>query len=213
MSYTLTISIDPTSVQQIVAAGQYVTLVQAVQPYVQSSMFAAFASAAGAPLAIAWLTFSPYPVNTVTWAPSYLLYASQAAPGNGQPMQPLATQSAAASMLYPFQANTFGAPAPQSGGGYFVQNLQGTSMTFGLALAATVNQQPQSAAPINTSTVLNNEIGWFTPLASVAVFLSTIATNGTPFYLLGAPTFYAMSGGSVSLQYQAATSSFVQINS
>jgi hypothetical protein len=214
MSYTLTISIDSQSVQQIVAAGQYVTVAQSVQSYVQSAPFAkAFATVPGPALAIAWLTFSPYPTNTITWSPPYSLYASSAGLVNGVAIQPVATQSASESLSYPFQKFVFGTPSAIDSPGYFVRNLQGSAMTFGLALAATLNQVSQPLKPINASTVLNNQIAWFTPAASVAVFLSTISTSGTVFYQFGEPVYYALSGGSVSLQYQASNSTFVQTTS
>jgi len=213
MSDMLTISIDSTSVQQIVAAGQYVTVLQSVQSYVQSAFATAFATTAGQPLAIAWLTFRPFPTTVITWPPNYALYASPAAPASGVQVRPAAAQNASEFQSYPFQNNTFGTPASTSTAGYSVHNLQGRAMTFGLALSATINQEPLPVTPINASTLLNNQVGQFTPAAAVAVFLSTISSSGTAFAPFGEPVYYAVRNGSVSLQYQASNSTFVPTTS
>jgi len=212
MTYTLTVTVNPTSVAQINAARQFVTVVQSVQSYVASMPMSSMLSSTFATtpsLEVAWLAFSPFPSNTITWSPAYSLYATLAAPVNGVVIQPVATQPAQQRLTYPFLNNGFGAPVSADMDGYFVQNLQG-SMTFGLALTATVNAVAQAVAPINSSTVLNNQTGWFTPQTSVAVFLSTTSANGTAFYQFGTPTFYSMSKNTVSLTYQASNSTFVE---
>lgn len=203
---TLTITIDADSVRQIFNAGQYVTVLQSVNQFVQNEGTTLVSTPT---VATAWLAFRPFENNTITWSSSYQLFASHTAPVNGNVVLIPAAQSAVAGIIYPFQNGSFQKAAAVSMPGYLVQNLEGSPMTFGLALAASVNDVQQAVSPICVATLLPDEIGRFNPRNFVAVLLSTLAKNGTVFQPLEAPVYYSMSSGNASLQYQASDSSFV----
>lgn len=218
MTYTLNITIDPTSVAHIQAAQQYVTIVQSVQTYAQTAFSGIYASVAAPTLATAWLSIGAMQNTTLTWSPAdYQLYATPAAPANGVILQLNATTDAIQSQVYPYQSNLFGNPTAVSDAGYFVKNLQADTSsptTFGMAVAATLDGMPQKPAAITAITALQNEIVWLQPSASVAVFLSSISTGGTVFHCFGDPVYYAMSGtGTVNLTFNASNSTFIPTTS
>jgi hypothetical protein len=211
MNYSLTIAIDATDQQAIVAAGQFVTIVQFVTPSVQSTAALTgprlrLTTTTSPAIAVAWATFSPFTSNTVTWTDSYELYASMS-PSQAGTVIGLNAQQASPTQgyMYPFAQNAFGQPTSGSGPGYLVQNAQGMAMTFGLATVATVNSVSLAASALNATTVLNQEVASFQPTSSVGVLLSTIALPNTVFTLIGSMYMVPMTTGTGTVTYANGT--------
>jgi hypothetical protein len=169
MIYTLNISIDDTGLQQIYNNGQYVTIVKS-----------AITNPVGTGnLSIAWLTWSPFESNSVTWQEIYSMYASTTL------MQAGATIAMSSQTPVPVQLgymNTFqsGHFTSALGGGastFSLTNSAGGSYNFGLSQTATVNSVTVNA-PLCAVAVGNNQQATFTPQVTVSIFLSSYSNNG-----------------------------------
>jgi len=169
MLYTLNIAIDDTGLNQINSNGQYVTVVKSLVTDPVGS----------GNLPIAWLTWSPFENNTVTWQEIYSMYASTTV------LQAGATISMSSHTPTPVQLgymNTFqsGHFTSAQGGGastFNLTNLGGGSYNFGLSQTATVNGVSVNA-PLNAVAVGNNQQATFTPQVTVSIFLSSYNNNG-----------------------------------
>jgi hypothetical protein len=217
MTYTLTINIDNPGLTQIASAGEYVTIMQLVTPYAQSTTASSVrvSDVAAIPTAVAWVAFTPFNSNTVTWSDSYAIFASNGAPAVGSAITMNSQTSGAAQLgwTYTLQSGRFTGQSG-SGSGYIVANQQtGTSggIYFGLATQPTINNTPQGLLPMNAFYVAYNQNGWFLPTQQISIFVSTCQTSGSAIPVLGGGTLIDFSNtSSATVQFDDATNSFVQ---
>jgi len=168
--YQINITIDSAGVQAINAAGQFVTFVKSITS----------SPAETGNLPVAWLSFSPFMSNSVTWQESYYLYATTTVITSGATIQETSQTPAPAQEgpIYTFAQGIFTPGAQGSALTYNMLNSQGSTLTFGLAQMATVNGN-NATAPLNAVTILNNENASFTPIETISIFLSSFNNNGT----------------------------------
>lgn len=201
--YQLNFSIPAASVAQINAANQFVTLVKSVNNGQGSST-----------LPVAWVSFSPLTVDTVTWIENYSVYASSTQLQAGATIVMSSTQAAQTGMLYTFENGVFtGGPGGVSN--IFEVSNQNTlsgSFNFGLAQQATINGVV-TTAPLNSIAVLYNEDVTFTPIETISVFLSGYQNNGV---VMSSVTSQACvveltsAAPSASLSFNASNNTFYQ---
>lgn len=159
-TFTLQVNIDPSWVSQIVQA--------------QQNLIVTKQSAAQGGQTVAWLAFSPYQSNTISWQDTYYVYTSQTLLQAGATITQLASTQAAPQTAYSFQSNVFTVATPYSqlsASQYEIINQSGQPLVFGLAQGATLNGNALSSSPIFAATVLNNQWLDMTPLDTVSVFL------------------------------------------
>ena len=214
MTYTLTINIDNQGLQQIANAGEFVTIVQSVTQYAQST--ADGIAAVSTQIAVAWLSFSPFSTNTVVCTNSYAIFATYGTPSIGTPIT-MNSQTLAAAQLgwtYTLRNGLF-TPAKGSGTGYIITNLQssssGSGMYFGLAAQAKVNNASQGWQPTNALFVPYNQSGWLQPEQRIVIFVSTCPANGTSIPLLGGTVIDFSNSRTAAVMFDDATSTFVLI--
>lgn len=206
---SLNISIQEADLATILAAGEMVTIVAGVEAIVTSALVADTAGGA-----VAWLAFSPFSSNQVSWSPQdYQLYAANAAQP-GVPLHVLSQSTAADAAFLPFKAGAFQASVGTlSAGTYGVENNQADhpSMVFGLALGAIVNDAASPAGPMNASLVPLNQNAQFSPNGTIQVFLQTQTLNGMVLpNSIADVTAYPIGAGALTLRYDSTTGSFVK---
>ncbi|WP_394822973.1 hypothetical protein [Pendulispora albinea] len=175
MSYCINIAIDSEGLKKIYSVGQTVTLCKGVMGHVQSKVAGQTGST------VAWIAFSPLQSNDVVYDElSYYLFATTTPLqfGNVISMSSQTPSPAQAGWTYTFDQGHFSG-VPGSGTTYNVYNgAIATTMAFGLAQSASVNNvsvlAPQVALP-----VLYNQTVFFQPSTTVSIFLSSCQANGT----------------------------------
>lgn len=164
--YKLNINILSTNVREINMAMQKITLVKSV------------GKGAGTP--VAWVTFSPFETNIITWETEYGVYASSTTVQNGAQIQRTSlVGTAVTGTLNPFEEGTFRSPI--SGGkanAYSIVNKFGKQFTFGLTQTVHVNGEQFAGSPLNAVTALNQQTAIFEPVEKVAIFLEAQFNNG-----------------------------------
>ena len=166
MQYQINIKFSPVGLNQLHAAGEWVTIAKQLP------------NEGGFP--IAWLTFRPLQSNQVTWHDNYSIYttATPLVPGAVLSMSSQ-TGTAQPGWLYSFQSGVFEGKAG-TGNAYSALNLAASpySSVFGLAQTANINGVSVSA-PVNAAQVSANQESSFTPGEAVAIFLSMVRNPGT----------------------------------
>lgn len=187
--YSLQINIDPTYVKQIVQAGQQVVIMKQV---------------AGNGTPLTWLTFSPYQSNTVTWQDQYAVFASQSQIQSGATITQLATRAASPRTAYGFDNNIFTvAPSrtnPLTSGQYEVINQSNSTLTFGLAQAATLNGSDVGTSALFAGSLLPNQWLDMTPNEIVSVFLYNNTQNAMCLGTVMGPSLEVSFGGATTSQ-------------
>lgn len=165
-SYELIVQIDSADVKEINAAKQVVTIVKEV------------GGSSGEP--VAWVAFSPFENNDVSWEEQYGVYASTSQVENGATItKTSAVNPATSEVSYPFQNGTFGSPIPGGpANSYGIANQYSQQFTFGMAQSVTANGSKFDASPLNAVPVLSNEDATFTPIEKIKVFLHAHFNNG-----------------------------------
>ena len=186
-TYGLTISIDPTGLTNIYNSNQFVTLVKSVGSSTSSSN------------AVAWVTFQPYGVNSVTWVENYLIYGTITALQSGATIvmtsqTPSAVQTG---WTYTFAQGQFTGASGGQSGSFNVDNQQSNGINFGLAQSATVNGT-SVLAPLNAVPVNMNETASFTPIETVSIYLSSYENNGV--------VISSVAGNALTVQLTSASS-------
>ncbi len=161
-SYSLNIDIDPKDLPDILKAYQMVTIVKQT-------------NSSSNPM-VAWVAFSPLAKNTMAWTENYALYASESQIQAGATIQEMTDTIATPGLQYAFSEGVFGTPTPVDlpPNTYEVSNQFGTtpeSLLFGLAQSVQVNGSASVNNPIGAMEILNGEVGQFTPLETIQVFL------------------------------------------
>ena len=165
-AYNLTIQLSNEDVHTINAAQQKIVIVKQV------------GGSSGSP--VAWVTFSPFENNLVSWEQEYGVYASTTQVQAGATIQKTsAVNPATSGVIYPFETGSFGDPTGNAGtNNYGVENEYSQQFTFGMAQSVTANGSKYDAAALNAVPVLSNEQAIFTPIEIVSVFLHAQFNNG-----------------------------------
>ncbi|MEI8593212.1 hypothetical protein [Photobacterium sp. Hal280] len=165
-SYNLNINIDSNDVRTINQSQQKVVLVKTVGGSSGSK--------------VAWVTFSPFEHNEVSWTEKYGVYASSTQVQSGaQIYKTSAVNPATTEVMYPFEDGTFG--SPENGGqsnSYGISNRYSQGFTFGLAQSVVANGNVFEASPLNAVSVLSRQNAIFTPVERLEVFLQGNFNNG-----------------------------------
>lgn len=164
--YNLTIQLSNDDVHTINAAQQQIVIVKKVGGSSGSQ--------------VAWVTFSPFENNTVTWEEEYGVYASTTQVQEGATIiKTSAVNPATSGVIYPFETGSFSSPSGNAGtNNYGVENEYSQQFSFGMAQSVTANGSKFNAAPLNAVPVLSNEKAIFTPIEIVSVFLHAKFNNG-----------------------------------
>lgn len=170
MNYQINISIDSPGVTQIHQNAQFITIVKNVtsNPLATGN------------LQVAWLTFQPFQNNQISWVETYYLYATQTQLQAGATILMTSQTSAPVQLgpLYDFSGSIFSVdPSPGAPNTYNVENLNGQSLTFGLAQFANINGA-SVMAPLNATPIGNDQQATFTPIETVSIYLSSFSNNG-----------------------------------
>ncbi len=166
-AYNLNVSINSQDVQEINSASQKIVIVKQV------------GGSSGQP--VAWVSFSPFENNVVSWETSYGVYASSTEIQSGATINKTsAVNPATAEIVYPFENGTFGNPTSGdvSSNSYSISNKYSNQFTFGLAQSVTANGNKFEASPLNAVQVLSKQNATFTPIEKIAVFLRANFNNG-----------------------------------
>jgi len=135
---------------------------------------------------VAWVSFKPFTLNTVTWVENYGVYASNVSPIQGGTIAKLADTEAYGGQAYSFtNAGHFVGPnAPVTSGltnnQYQVVNnwTDAPGLTFGVTQDLTVNGQGLLAHPLNAMLVPSGQNAVFTPLTNVMIFMESSIQSG-----------------------------------
>ena len=179
MIYQVEIDIDPTGLQNIVAAGQFITLVRSVSAFVYQSEIGKSGTAART---VAWLSVAPRAKNVIAWNERADVYATAALPAGGGVIGVNArTQNAQPLQTTPFRNGAFGPPSRTPAvTGYGVTNLDESLMYFGLAAVASVNGKGRSALPMNVEAVLPGQSADFAfSSPTITISLTNVLTSGS----------------------------------
>jgi hypothetical protein len=207
-TYELDLSIDPTDLEILNGNQMNIMVAQAIN---------------GTQGNVAWLSFSPFENNTITWVENYGLYASTSSVSNGATIVKMSeVYPAADAAIYSFnQSAVFGppntggnAPAP---GTFEIQNDYSAvpSLTFGLCKEATINGNATAPQPINAVGVASAMNATFTPIVTVYVWLQANLNSGTVISTVFGPvaTVQYTDSLTIGLQYDKSTGGFVPASS
>lgn len=170
-SYELTIRLNPEDTHTINAAKQKIVIVKEVAVNSDSDSDAS---------KVAWLSFSPFENNVITWQTQYGIYASTIEIQAGAKiLKSSSVNPASSGVIYPFETGAFDTPYGDAGqNNYGIENKYDTLFTFGMAQSATVNGSLFDAHPLNAITVLSQEQAIFTPIEKLSIFLNAKFNNG-----------------------------------
>jgi hypothetical protein len=171
------ININAAGLRNIYAAGQFVTLVNAVDSIVD------VATASGLGATIAWIVFRPFAKNVLTWSGDYYIYATTTAlaAGNIVTMNTITSGPAQVGWTYILQSGQF---SPLSSGTlnvFTAKNMTNGMFGFGLAQYATVNNTRTVTPMSAVSALFNQEILISSP-TELFIFLSSIGSSGSVLY-------------------------------
>lgn len=187
--FQLRINIDPEWVSQIVQAGQNVVITKQV--------------AGNSGTSVAWVSFSPYPSNSVAWDDSYAVFTSKITLQSGATITRVADIQAAPQNAYGFKNNVFGITTPYTAlgpGQYEAVNQSGMTSVLGLAQDVTVNGLQHELAPIFAATVLPGQWLDMTPYDTVSVFLQANVRSAMCLGTVTGPTCQVTFGGGLKTQ-------------
>ena len=170
-SYKLTITLNAQDVHSINAAKQKIIIVKEVAVNSDSDAEAS---------QVAWLSFSPFEYNEITWEAEYGIYASTTQHQAGANiLKSSSIHPASSGVIYPFETGAFDKHSGVVGiNNYGIENRHDEDFTFGMAQSAKVNGTTYHAAPLNAVTVLSQEQAIFTPIEKLSIFLNGKFDNG-----------------------------------
>ncbi|KDM90239.1 hypothetical protein [Photobacterium galatheae] len=198
-SYNLNINIDSNDVRIINQSQQKIVLVKTVGGSSGSK--------------VAWVTFSPFEHNEVSWTEQYGVYASSTQVQNGAEIyKTSAVNPATSEVVYPFENGTFG--SPQSGGqtnSYGISNQYSQGFTFGLAQSVTANGNVYDASPLNAVPVLSKQNAIFTPVEKLEVYLQANFNNGVVISQVSSSALALdfTNNSNITIRYDATLGKFV----
>jgi len=168
MNFELEVDFTTDQVKALLAAGQHVTIVKSV--------------AGGGSTTVAWLAFSPFNSNDVTWTESYYIYSTTSSLTAGTTLRQASETDDPAILghLYELSGNVFADQGSQSiyAGQYAATNQNGqNNLAFGLSQDALVNGA-DVLAPICAIPVRNTNTATFVPSQNLSVYMSDTIDNG-----------------------------------
>ena len=131
---------------------------------------------------VAWVTFSPFTKNKVTWKSEYGIYASISEIQSGATIEQDSMQrTPATNFQYLFKDNIFqnGHVIESGNGGYYCRNENNQELTFGLTQAAKVGGVDLGLTALNAVRVGNKRDINFKPIEKIKVFTSGKYHNGS----------------------------------
>lgn len=165
MQAQLTIHIDPSGIQQLRAAGQFITIAhQARGP---------------AGPAVTWLAIEePFVTNNVGWDPNvFAVYMTNTLPFPGETIQIRHSLTAKLGWTFTFDGAGFFGVIQGPADVCTIINQQGPNLFFGLAYLASVNLK-SIFAPIHVAQ-LRDGMGELAPGEELSVFLAPSPESGT----------------------------------
>jgi len=131
---------------------------------------------------VAWVTFTPFEVNTVIWEDIYGLYSSYTELQGNASIVKSSYVLASTKNTYPFESGIFSSPVLDSSisdNTYEVLNKMSEYeyLTFGLAQNVQVNGLSYEGNPINATSVLPNQVASFTPNERIYIFMQSNIDN------------------------------------
>lgn len=205
LDYQLNIQIEPADLRTICKAGQKIVLMKAVTDSTP----------------VAWVTFSPFPNNTVQFQEKYAIYGSTSSLENGASIFRMADIEAIDQIRYPFQrCATFGEPMDNQGittGQFAVLNdyEELPCLTFGMAQGIQVNGTAFPNKPINAQVVPRKHTAKFTPLTKISLFLDGQINEGMVLTDVSNPKVELTFGGvitDITVKYNSATGIFERVD-
>ncbi|KQW02825.1 hypothetical protein [Rhizobacter sp. Root1221] len=202
--YQLNIGFLQADLNTLLAANELVTIVKQT-------------SAGGAPT-IAWVTFSPFLTNSVTWEDEYTLYASNTAIEGNATIEMMSQTAAAETQRLIFSSGSFqgaqpGVTLPGDTYGVLNGDTGVPALTFGLAQQANVSGNAVPSSPINAQLVPMQQNAAFTPLDVIQVFMQSNTSNGMVLSNVTGPAITLTFGDGINelaIQYDASVGGFTQ---
>ncbi len=132
---------------------------------------------------VAWVTFSPFEINTVSWQETYGVYASNTVMEGTAKIEKSSYAQASEKQCYNFEFGTFNAPVADKdlpSNTYEVKNAMMTpsQLTFGLAQDVVANGVSYEGSPINAVQIMSNESATFTPHERISIFMQSDLDDG-----------------------------------
>ena len=210
MTFTLNISLSGSDVNHIKKELQQTVTITQSNPD---------PSAPGLP--VAWVSFSPYEVNQLTWEVPVGIYAATELQHGYGTLQQVSTTEYPADTgdLYVFSDNVFNKPVPNGGddGTFYVQNHNGGGLNFGLTQTCMLNGGVlgDGPAPLSVTQVGNGEAATFQIESNIWVYLSSVTNNGTVISSVSSDALKLtmVEFSSVTLEFDAKNNRFKQATS
>ena len=166
--YSLTAKIDEATVENFNKLGQTVIIVK---------------ETAGSSIDVAWISFSPFEINEVSWEETYGLYASTSDISGKARISKASYTEASEKQSYVFENGIFQPPvtdASLQGNTYEIANnvSEKAMLTFGLAQNIIANGVNYEGHPINAVQVMAHESATFTPHEKIRVFMEADIDDG-----------------------------------
>lgn len=166
--YNLIAKIDDTTVENFNKLGQRIVLVK---------------ETADSSADLAWISFSPFEINTVFWEESYGVYASTSDVVGTARVLKASYAQAAEKQSYVFENGIFQPPVTDAGlasNTYSVKNNMAElpMLTFGLAQDIIANGVNYDGKPINAVQIMAHESAAFTPKETIRVFMEADVDDG-----------------------------------
>lgn len=132
---------------------------------------------------VAWVTFAPFEINTVTWEQTYGVYASCSEMAGNTKIEKSSYAKASEKQCYTFNNGIFEPPVTDTSladNMYEVRNhmLIPNQLTFGLAQDVVANGISYEGNPINAVQILSNESATFTPHEKIRIFMQSNLDDG-----------------------------------
>jgi len=208
MTFTLTMSFSATDLQNFKATGSNVVIAKPLTDGVVN---------------VAWIVFSPFPTNHVSWEENYDIYGSNAEITDHTALLVNANNPggfATAGTLYtmiPDGAIT-GPAAGGTPGAFSIlnhySNLPKGHFTFGLRQAAMVNEAPHAATALSATAILLQSSAVLTPASVVYLWLQpNLKSNTVVTTVTGPQTQVTLTTAnpSANLSYDPGSGTFLPV--
>jgi len=202
MSYSLSIMISNSDLQQIYASNKSVILVKTVASALSETP-------------TAWVAFRPMTNNQVSWGTAYQAFASNTQIINGIMIYPTSQADVGFGQAIEYSSGGFGTPesnAAPSTAMEVINLMKGQTMTTGLSQASNVNGMQQSATPICALSLMSAMSVTLTPIETVSIFLASNTMQGAVMCNLpsnACAVSFSNGSSSCTVQYSSASESFI----
>ncbi|MBU2699095.1 hypothetical protein Ga0466249_000174 [Sporomusaceae bacterium BoRhaA] len=132
---------------------------------------------------LAWVTFSPFEINTVAWKENYGLYSSTNEIQGKVKITKASFTTAVDKQSYTFENGVFNSPtddpALESNMYEITNNMTDyDALVFGLAQDVIANGVTFEGNPVNAITVLQNESATFIPHEKIIIYMESDTDDG-----------------------------------